>query len=83
MYEVVIQLPPEDAQKVIDAFDTVGPAAAIREMELFHWPGHHITIRDDQLSFDDDDIVFSDNGPYLGWINNETVEAGLLYKIPH
>ncbi len=83
-YEVVIYMEPKDADKIIEIFFDDGPETAIEELRLYHWQGHHQIIRDDELTFRSDDIVFGDDkSPYLGWINPENYEAGLFYKLPH
>ena len=82
-YEVVIYLEPVDATKVIELFNTEGAEAALRELRLYHWQGHHQIIADSELEFGDGDIVINNGDPYLGWINPDKYEAGLFYKLPH
>lgn len=76
-------LDEECANEVIDLYENQGEKAALDQMEFYHWKGHHDTIDDHEVCFDEDDIVLSDGGLFLGWINPETRQAGLLFRIVH
>lgn len=82
-YEVVIYLEPKDADKVIEIYNTEGAEKALEELRVYHWQGHHQVISDEEITFESGDIVFTDGGPYLAWINPEKYEAGLFFKVPH
>lgn len=82
-YEMVVELDPVEAQNIIDLYDEEGAVAAVWELELYHWYGHHPTFEDHELCFTDDVTVLDIGTQYIGWICRDTCEAGLLYKIPH
>jgi|GEM_PF-3998307 hypothetical protein len=82
-YEVVIEVDPQEAGELIELYEAEGLAKVLEALRLYHWYGHHKIIADLEIEFKDGDVILTDGGPYVGYINAGSFEAGLFFKIPH